>query len=168
MNKMEFVEDDGNNEELDDISYVSFVTDKKETDPFSSVKIDSLSPKMKRKANRLNKKFEGEDGTASKYIDPLVVNGYSLWDIINPPYNLDTLASLYDQSSIHYAAVNARVMNTVGLGYEFTETLKARRKVEKAQDDEEKLYRVRKSIQDLKEDLDDTFESLKKLLLRHW
>lgn len=160
MPGMNYVEDDSSNEEIDDITYFSFLTEKKETDPFLEVNINSLSAKMKRKANRLQKKFEGEDGTASKYIDPLVVNGYSLWDIINPPYDLDTLAHLYDQSSIHYAAINARVMNTVGLGYEFTETLKARRKIEKAQGDDEKVARVRKSIQDLKEDLDSTFEDL--------
>lgn len=160
MPQMNYVEDDSSNEEIDDISYFSFSTEKKESDPFLEINISSLPPKMKRRANRLQKKYEGEDGTASKYIDPLVVNGYSLWDIINPPYDLDTLAHLYDQSSIHYAAINARVMNTVGLGYEFTETLKARRKIEKAQGDDAKVERVRKSLQDLKEDLDETFENL--------
>ena len=159
IQKMEVVEDI-QEIELDDIAYAAFETEKKINDPFLNVKIDSLSPKMKRRANRLQKKYEGEDGTASKYVDPLVVNGYSLWDIINPPYDLDNLAHLYDQSSIHYAAINARVMNTVGLGYEFTETLKAKRKLEKVQGDKTKVDKVRKSFQDLKEELDDTFESL--------
>jgi PBSX family phage portal protein len=123
------------------------------------IKINSLPPKMKRKANALKKKHEGEDGTKSKYLDPEVINGYSLWDIVNPPYDLDSLATLYDQSAIHNAAINARVMNTVGLGYEFTETLKSRRRVEKAQDDPAKLERVRKNLQDLREELDELFES---------
>jgi len=159
IQKMEVVED-VQEFELDDISYASFDAEKKINDPFLNVKIDSLSPKMKRKAQRLQKKYEGEDGTASKYVDPLVVNGYSLWDIINPPYDLDNLAHLYDQSSIHYAAINARVMNTVGLGFEFTETLKAKRKIERAQDDKPKLERTRKQLQDLKEELDIAFEDL--------
>jgi capsid portal protein len=107
---------------------------------------------MKRKAVRLQKKHEGEDGTKSKYVDPEVVSGYSLYDIVNPPYDLDTLAGLYDQSAIHYAAINARVMNTVGLGYEFQETLKAKRRIEKAQAGEEKLTRLRQQYQDLKEE----------------
>lgn len=158
MNKMEVVED-SNEFELDDITYTQFITEKSVNDPFLEVKISSLSPKMKRRASRLAKKFEGEDGTASKYVDPLVVNGYSLWDIINPPYDLDTLAHLYDQSSIHYASINARVMNTVGLGYEFVETLKAKRKLERVQDDPAKLERVRRSLQDLKEELEIAFES---------
>ena len=161
MKKMEFVEESEDTSfELDDISYTEFDTEKRNNDPFLNVKIDSLSPRMKRRASRLQKKYEGEDGTNSKYVDPLVVNGYSLWDIINPPYDLDNLAHLYDQSSIHYAAINARVMNTVGLGFEFTETLKAKRKVERVSDDKAKLDRTRRQLQDLKEELDETFEDL--------
>jgi PBSX family phage portal protein len=157
---MEVVEDDDSGFELDDISYTEFKTEKKQNDPFLEVKISSLSPKMKRKANRLAKKYEGIDGVGTKYVDPLVVNGYSLWDIINPPYDLDNLAHLYDQSAIHYASINARVMNTVGLGYEFTETLKAKRKIERTQENEAKLDRTRRAMQDLKEELDESFESL--------
>lgn len=159
MNKMSLVEDN-NDIELDDISYTQYVTKSEEKDPFSFVKTDSLSPKMKRRASRLQKKYEGEDGTQSKYIDPETVNGYSLYDIVNPPYDLDTLATLYDQSAIHNAAINARVMNTVGLGYEFSETLKARRKIEKSSSDSNKLERTRKQLQDLREDLEETFEGL--------
>ena len=159
MNNMEVVEDIESSNELDDLSYIGYSVEKEITDPFLTVPISALSPKMKRKANRISKKYVGVDGTATKYIDPQMVNGYSLWDIVTPPYDLDTLAQLYDQSAIHYAAINARVMNTVGLGYEFHETLKARRKIERVQDDEEKLIRLRRSFQDLKEQLEDQFES---------
>jgi PBSX family phage portal protein len=159
-NKMIHVENDISSDvEIEDISYISSGPTEENIDPFSMIKINSLPPKMKRKANALKKKHEGEDGTKSKYLDPEVINGYSLWDIVNPPYDLDSLATLYDQSAIHNAAINARVMNTVGLGYEFTETLKSRRRVEKAQDDPAKLERVRKNIQDLREELDELFES---------
>jgi hypothetical protein len=155
--KMELAQDDFAENEIDDISYMGFTSKTEDSDPFSFVKISSLSPKMKRKAMRLQKKHEGEDGTKSKYVDPEVVSGYSLYDIVNPPYDLDTLAGLYDQSAIHYAAINARVMNTVGLGYEFVETLKAKRKIEKAQGSEEKLTRLRQQYQDLKENLDSIY-----------
>jgi PBSX family phage portal protein len=152
-------ESDDFNEEIDDLSYISALSKIEAVDPFSEVKISSLSPKMKRKAQRLQKRHEGEDGTKSKYLDPEVVNGYSLWDIVNPPYDLDSLAILYDQSSIHYAAINARVMNTVGLGFEFDETLKARRRVEKVHSDPVKLEKTRKGLQDLREELEVLFES---------
>lgn len=156
---MSIAEDDFS-DEIDDLSYISGLVKTDNIDPFSAIKISSLSPRMKRKAQRLQKRHEGEDGTKSKYLDPEVVNGYSLWDIVNPPYDLDNLASLYDQSAIHYAAINARVMNTVGLGFEFSETLKSRRRIEKAQSDPAKLERVRKSLQDLREELEVLFESL--------
>ena len=160
-NKMVLSQDgDDFSEEIDDLSYISALAKVDSVDPFSEVKISSLSPKMKRKAQRLQKRHEGEDGTKSKYLDPEVVNGYSLWDIVNPPYDLDSLAILYDQSSIHYAAINARVMNTVGLGFEFTETLKSRRRIEKAQSEPLKLEKTRKSLQDLREELEILFESL--------
>jgi PBSX family phage portal protein len=158
-NKMILSEDsDDFNEEIDDLSYISALSKIESVDPFSEVKISSLSPKMKRKAQRLQKRHEGEDGTKSKYLDPEVVNGYSLWDIVNPPYDLDNLAILYDQSAIHYAAINARVMNTVGLGFEFTETLKSRRRIEKSQSDPAKLEKTRKGLQDLREELEVLFE----------
>ena len=152
-------QDDFNENEIDDISYTSYFDKAESIDPFLEIRISSLPPKMKRKAQRLQKQHVGQDGTKSKYIDPEVINGYSLWDIVNPPYDLDNLSKLYDQSAIHYAAINARVMNTVGLGFEFEETLKSRRKVEKSQSDPEKLERVRKSLQDLREDLENAFES---------
>ena len=116
---------------LDDISYSQVITKKATDDPFKKVKYSSLSSRMKRKATRLAKKYEGVDDTSTKYIDPEELDGYSLYDVVTPPYDLDTLAELYDSSAIHNAAINARVMNTVGLGYDFPETLKSRRRLEK-------------------------------------
>ena len=160
-NKMVHIDqEDNDSNEIDDLFFTTTLNKVESVDPFSEIKISTLSPKMKRKAQRLQKRHEGEDGTKSKYLDPEVVNGYSLWDIVNPPYDLDNLARLYDQSAIHYASINARVMNTVGLGFEFEETLKSRRRIEKAQDDPAKLERVRKNLQDLREELDVLFESL--------
>lgn len=160
-NKMLHIDGDDNNDfEIDDLSYINDFIKDESIDPFSMIKISSLDPKTKRKAQRLQKRHEGEDGTKSKYLDPEVVNGYSLWDIVNPPYDLDNLAKLYDQSAIHCAAINARVMNTVGLGYEFVETTKSRRRIEKAQGDPVKVEKVRKNLQDLREELDEYFESL--------
>jgi PBSX family phage portal protein len=159
-NKMQVVEEILLDDELDDITYMGFANKTETTDPFNFVKIENLSPKMKRKAVRLSKKYESEDGVQSKFVDPEVVNGYSLYDIVTPPYDLDILAGLYDQSAIHYASINARVMNTVGLGYEFVETLKAKRKMEKAHGNDEKMLKIRQGYQDLKEEMDEIFEKL--------
>lgn len=146
--------------EIDEIDYFRVVSHTENNDPFKRVKFENLSQKMKRKVYKLNKKFEGIDGVGTKYIDPEELDGYSLYDIVSPPYDLDNLAGLYDTSAIHNAAVNARVMNTVGLGYRFTETTKSKRKLEKAQASSDRLSRVRKQIQDTKEQLEEIFENL--------
>ena len=156
---MSHIEEEENQEVfLDDISYSQVVTKKVTDDPFKKVKYSSLSSRMKRRATRLAKKYEGVDDVSTKYIDPEELDGYSLYDVVTPPYDLDTLAELYDSSAIHNAAINARVMNTVGLGYSFPETLKSRRRLEKAQGNADRLARVRKAIQDARQDLETKFE----------
>lgn len=146
--------------EIDDLGYFPVLNKTEVSDPFKNIKFSDLSPKMKRKHNLLQKKLVGTGATGSKYIDPERLDGYSLYDIVNPPYDLDVLAQLYDQSAIHNASINARAMNTVGCGYEFVETLKARRRIEKAQGDPERVSKVRKSLQDEKERLQELFQSL--------
>ena len=154
------VEDEIVTNEIDDLSYYPHDSEIVLDDPFTKVNFDNLSVKMKRKVNKLSKKFEGIDGTKSKWIDPLTLDGYTLYDVVTPPYDLDVLAGLYDSSAIHNASLAARVMNTVGLGFEFVENMKAKRKIEKASDDDEKRYRVRKSFQDEKERLEEIFENV--------
>ncbi len=129
--KTYFVEDEIITNEIDDLSYYPQDSEIVIDDPFTKVSFDNLSLKMKRKINKLSKKFEGEDGTKSKWIDPLTLDGYTLYDVVTPPYDLDILAGLYDSSAIHNASIAARVMNTVGLGFEFVENMKAKRKLKK-------------------------------------
>ena len=63
----------------------------------------------------------GQDGSGSKQINPGTVyrNGYGLFDVITPPYNMYELASYYDTSFANHAAIDAKVENVVGLGYRF-------------------------------------------------
>lgn len=145
--------------EIDELTYFQVLNKLENSDPFKKVKPSTLSPRMKRKLYNLQKKFTGEpDSVASKYIDPEEIDGYSLYDVVTPPYDQDTLAGLYDQSAIHNAAINARVMNTVGLGYEFQETTKSKRLLEKNQSNPERLSRTRKTIQNEKQRMEDLFE----------
>ena len=148
------IDDPEDGVEIDELSYVQVLSKMENNDPFTQVKTSQLSPKMKRKFYNLQKRLTGMGETGAKYVDPEMLDGYSLYDVVTPPYDLDTLAGLYDQSAIHNSAINARAMNTVGLGYEFVETTKARRRIEKTQGDVEKLSRVRKGLQDEKERLD--------------
>ena len=63
----------------------------------------------------------GNDGARSKEINPGTVyrNGYGLFDVITPPWNLYELANYYDTSFANHAAIDAKVENIVGLGYDF-------------------------------------------------
>lgn len=63
----------------------------------------------------------GIDGVETKQINPGEVyrNGYGLFDVITPPYNIYELANFYDTNFANHAAIDAKVANTVGLGYAF-------------------------------------------------
>ena len=67
---MKYVEDVESSDEIDDINYFGFESSVVDDDPFKKVSFNNLSTKVKRKAQRLAKKFEGIDGVSTKYIDP--------------------------------------------------------------------------------------------------
>ena len=146
-------------------------------DPFLAkaeelLKIENLNPNFKRNASRkLTKAYTGLDDAKSKKLDPLDLTGYSLFQIVQPPYNVMYLAELYDISPYHHAAVDAKVSNTVGLGYKFLETQKVLDKLEDVSEDEQsqnklrrKISRARVLLRDKLENLnsDDSFEEVMK------
>jgi len=63
----------------------------------------------------------GIGDSKSKEINPGTVyrNGYGLFDVITPPWNVYELANYYDTSFANHAAIDAKVENIVGLGYDF-------------------------------------------------
>jgi len=79
--------------------------------------------------------------------------GYGAFDVVEPPYNLDYLAKIYEISTAHKAAVDAKVTNTVGLGYEFLESALTHEKMEMMETDEQinkarrKLVRAKLSLE---------------------
>lgn len=135
-------------------------------DPFMAkaedlLKIENLNPNFKRNVSRkLNKAYTGQDDAKSKKLDPLDLTGYSLFQIVQPPYNVMYLAQLYDLSPYHHAAVDAKVSNTVGLGYKFEETQKLLDKLEDASTDEKALEKLRRKISKARVMMGDKLESL--------
>jgi PBSX family phage portal protein len=115
---------------------------------------------------------QNEDRTVgSKKINPGQVyrNGYGIFDLITPPYNLYELSAYYDTSFANHAAIDAKVSNTVGLGYKFDMTSSTLMKLE-SMDDETKKKNAKRRIEKLKiqlgawiEELNDD-ESLTKIL----
>ena len=151
----------------------------KEADPFNKTWADvkdmnGLESNFKRRTARIEKMQYTEDymdsanavqsgkGDAkSKKINPGVVyrNAYGLFDVITPPYNLYELANYYDTSFANHAAIDAKVENTVGLGYDFVVSQQTEMKLEDTED-KEKVKKARKRIERLKIQLRDWLESL--------
>jgi PBSX family phage portal protein len=169
---MEFIEDD--NETQDSIS-ISNVADwmkfnapstSTETDPFKIDgeelrKINGLGSSFRRKMGRdLQKRFVGIDGTATQQnLLAQAVTGYAMFDLIEPPYNLEYLSKIYEISPYNYAAINAKVANIVGLGYSFEETGKTKDALDEI-DDPKQLERARNKINRIKRDLEQWLESV--------
>lgn len=130
------------------------------TDPFFSTSRSSLPRKFQQRVSRLEKRLEGQDGARSKYVDPELITGYSLFDLVMPPYDLSTLAQLYDENAILHSTVDARVMNTVALGIEWEATTKATRQIERSSGNETRANKTRISHQKEIDMLNDLFDEL--------
>lgn len=103
----------------------------------------------------------GIDGIKSKQINPGEVwrNGYGVFDVITPPYNLYELANFYDTSFANHAAIDAKVANTVGLGYKFETTKDTVMRME-SMDNESAMQKARRRIERLKGEATAWIESL--------
>jgi len=90
---------------------------------YTSGQISSVDVNSPAYLNSANATPTGVDAS-SKQINPGTVyrNGYGLFDVITPPYNLYELANFYDTSFANHAAIDAKVANIVGLGYSFEVT----------------------------------------------
>ena len=108
-----------------------------------------------------NAQSSGVDGTGTKGINPGTVyrNGYGLFDIITPPYNMYELANFYDTSFANHAAIDAKVENVVGLGYRFDISDRTSLRLETS-NDEQASARARKRIERMKIELRDWLENL--------
>lgn len=135
-------------------------------DPFSSdielVKsFDGLDANFKRRISRMNKAYTGQDNTGSKQLFPErdITTAYGLFDVVLPPYNLDELAYFYDNSFANHAAVNAKVANTVGLGYNFIMSDSVKQRIEEMEDADQRA-RAQRKVERLKTELSEWLEGL--------
>ena len=103
----------------------------------------------------------GRDDAASKEINPGQVfrNGYGMFDVITPPWNLYELANYYDTSFANHAAIDAKVENIVGLGYDFEISPRTMSRLE-ANSDSAAVDRARNRIERLKIEMRDWLETL--------
>ncbi len=115
-----------------DSPQAKLVTKSVSNDPFEKVNIHKQSRKIKRKFNTLQKRYQGIDGTSTKYEDPEQVTGYGVFGVVIPPYDLDALGALYEENPILRAVIETRAMNTVGTGYSWVPTQKAQKRTARA------------------------------------
>ena len=103
----------------------------------------------------------GINGARSKEINPGTVfhNGYGMFDVITPPWNLYELANYYDTSFANHAAIDAKVENIVGLGYDFHVSKRTLMQLESS-DNESAVEKARRRIERAKVEMRDWLESL--------
>lgn len=103
----------------------------------------------------------GIDGARSKEINPGTVyrNGYGMFDVITPPWNLYELANFYDTSFANHAAIDAKVQNIVGLGYDFHVSDRTMMAIESNESDSAR-DKARRRIERMKIELRDWVENL--------
>jgi len=156
------------------------IDDFKSLDPFNKTwedlkNLSGLDNNFKRRAARMSKANDstqqyldsaltdsmGISGSKSKAINPGTVfrNGYGLFDVITPPWNLYQLANYYDTSFANHAAIDAKVQNIVGLGYDFEVSPKTMLRLESTMEDDQ-LSRARNRIERAKIELHEWLESL--------
>lgn len=90
-------------------------------------KVNSVTPKYIESA----KTNPTGSGSSSKQLNPGddYINGYGVFDVVTPPYNLYQMASFYDSNFANHAAIDAKALNAVGSGYRFDMTRRATQKM---------------------------------------
>lgn len=133
------------------------------TDPFSiepdKVSSAGLSQSFKRQKSRVSKRLSGSDAS-SKQIESQFLTGYGLFAVVEPPYNLDYLAKLAQETnSAHYSAIHAKASNIAGLGYSWQPTPAAKDKIESTAGNEEAMSKLRRKLNKAEAQLNEMIES---------
>ncbi len=128
---------------------------------YESAVPNSVNTLNERYLNAASARSSGQDGSGTKQINPGTVynNGYGIFDVITPPWNLYELANYYDTSFANHAAIDAKVENIVGLGYDFIISDKTQLRLEQSMDEDQR-GRARSRIERAKIELRDWLENL--------
>lgn len=166
---------DGDDEDVDvEIFYAddeSFAAIKKinslDDDPFANDAKEYYDSMNRSKKRAITKYHRGQDGAGTKKVEVEQLRGYDLYGVVEPPYNLDHLAKLYETCAPNKAAVDAKTANIVGLGYTWRESHKTEEKMAKLLDEADeredgidRLERARRKLDRIKHSLGEWVESL--------
>jgi PBSX family phage portal protein len=148
------------------VDTVNELTSTSKSDPFNHEldevrKLDGLSMGTKRKiTNNINKFHRGQSGAKSKSYE--VKTGYGQFDVITPLYNLEYLAQLPEKNAVLHSAIQAKVANTVSLGFQWSPTEKTLQILEELElkDGDAQTTFLRKKVARLSTRMDEWVESL--------
>lgn len=164
-----FMNEDGEVNIIDDVTLDQYPDDnyraelRKGTsagDPFAEVPYETLDRNGKRRAKTLAKKLNGMGGARSKQIEVEQINGYMLYDLVSPPYDMANLVKLSVENDTHYACIKTKATHVVGLGYKWAETTKVKEARQNVEDDDEKMLKLSKRLQRVTASLDDWLEDM--------
>lgn len=172
------IDDDGYDINNGVLTYTSKTVQVEDADPFAkdfefAKSLSGVHPNKKRSitafAKRreqevMEKRHQGKSGTGSKKIEDDIITGYNAFEVVLPPYNLDYLAKLYELATPHKAAVDAKMSNIVGLGFDFIPNAATKMKMDgfdgdKSEKFQKKLSRYKLELIEHLDDMneDDTF-----------
>jgi len=144
-------------------------------DRFAEVAFSSLDANSKRRVKyRLKKGMNGTGGAKSKAWNVEQINGYELYGLAMPPYNLDHLVDLSVENDTHYACIVTKATNIVGLGYQWKERARVKELRQSVEDDDDKMVKLSRKLQRTVEGLDEWLEGLNidedfnEILFRAW
>jgi PBSX family phage portal protein len=165
-----FTDEDGNHNIIEDVTLDTPLENtyrreiKKSVlghDPFASVPYGLLDANTKRKVTRqLKKRLSDSTGAKTKSINVEQINGYQLYGLAMPPYNLDNLVDLSVENDTHYACIVIKATNIAGLGYKWSETSKVKMIRSDIEDDDDRMQKLTKKLQRVTDGLDDWLDSL--------
>lgn len=95
----------------------------------------------------------------SKLLEKDFLSQYDIYDVVHPQFDIYSVAKVYDFSPVHAAAVDSKIANVTELGYDLVDSYKTRDKLEK-ETDQEKLKKIRRTLQLKKFQLLDHLDSL--------
>lgn len=103
---------------------------------FEKAQTDTGTP-IARDRNELS----GDDATSKQIVNSAEAYGYL--GVVEPKYNMNALAAMYEMNAVNFAAVNAKVANIVGLGYRLEPSAITIDKLERTTSEEQRTKRRR-------------------------
>lgn len=124
----------------------------------------TLTKVLAARKDALEKQFKGVGGAGSKAAhEKEFVTGYDLMEVARPALNIDYLMKMYQGDHAdytNYAAINAKVANVAGLGYDFIESPKTLEKEDKIDDDSERMQTFRRNLARARRNMFEKLDSL--------